>query len=729
MNRDRCDKCLTQRFWFDGQHEIHLGPLKIMRHRRSCGLCRLVHDRLGRSQVDPDALVVLKPASDDRRKYSISCRDAQSDTVEGWIRFPTASSPLSRAAVHGMLDLQLMKRWLQECQHSHLDACNDTRGDEGLKEFMLIDVKVGNLVKAELQWDFVALSYVNGGWGGDTFSLDNITTEDLQTPGVLFSNRVPLPAVIRDAIDLVRNLGYHYLWSDFLCILRGSHAQKQIQIQQMDAIYGKAFLTMVALSGKHGNVGLPGLHAGSRGAIFASVDLNQEENAVVFGPDLHTIRSRTEYRRRGWTLQEEILSSRCLYLADSQAYFRCQVGYCREDGEAVQSLPLSVAKFGHPGLQRYVDPNVQLLHSDVETLLSLYANLLQDYSMRELSFDSDILNAFNGIMNILAKRFHTEFICGIPQNAMPQALLWIPVEGIRKRFQGKFRSSEGESWPSSSSPPPTWSWAAWRGEIHLPQSVRDSFATIPSFLALTRQRQDGNPESQNLPQLWMKRDAYSSSEHPAHDPLDSMGATQQFRLPSRATEHNQEIALPGWWHESVLCFFCNTFPFSWFLVRSLWSTNGALSSSTVSTGGGRCSVNLETLAFSGGRRNVDTRQLYGERMFEASSTEIEQSVSAVFKYNMSLTRGRIEEVYFGILYGYGHYYASLGTSVLSGCILLLISRSAASNEAGTQTSAIWNMLLVKPVGGGSYERVAVGRFREDLMMDVPCKENQYIKLV
>lgn len=52
----------------------------------------------------------------------------------------------------------------------------------------------------------------------------------------------------------------------------------------------------------------------------------------VFPPALSVLREQSSYETRGWTFQEELLSMRCLYLTEAQAYFRCPHGVLREDG-------------------------------------------------------------------------------------------------------------------------------------------------------------------------------------------------------------------------------------------------------------------------------------------------------------------------------------------------------------------------------------------------------------
>lgn len=54
-------------------------------------------------------------------------------------------------------------------------------------------------------------------------------------------------------------LGYTYLWVDRYCINQHEDMPRQHQIDQMDIIYSRAEVTIVAAAGDGGNDGLPGL--------------------------------------------------------------------------------------------------------------------------------------------------------------------------------------------------------------------------------------------------------------------------------------------------------------------------------------------------------------------------------------------------------------------------------------------------------------------------------------
>lgn len=72
-----------------------------------------------------------------------------------------------------------------------------------------------------------------------------------------------------------------------------------------------------------------------------------------------------------------------------------------------------------------------------------YKAMLWIYSTRQLSYDSDKINAISGCLNMLGQRKGVQFVWGLPSVDFHYALLW---NGAYDRPRGRF---------------PSWSWAGW----------------------------------------------------------------------------------------------------------------------------------------------------------------------------------------------------------------------------------------------------------------------------
>ncbi len=121
-----------------------------------------------------------------------------------------------------------------------------TRGGQPQWGLWLADCHGENrhhLVEAPSDAPYVALSYVwNSSKAASAYDLD---TSGDGTPKLPPS----LPLVVEDAIQVVKALGFRYLWVDKFCINQKDEAIKGMQIQHMDAVYENADITIIAAAG------------------------------------------------------------------------------------------------------------------------------------------------------------------------------------------------------------------------------------------------------------------------------------------------------------------------------------------------------------------------------------------------------------------------------------------------------------------------------------------------
>ena len=196
---------------------------------------------------------------------------------------------------------------------------------------------------------------------------------------------------VRDAVRVVRSLGKKYLWVDRYCINQDEASEKAMMLQYMDLIYEKSFATIVALHGDSDQSGLPGVSSIPR---IPQLTFNTEKGRLLWScPSIPTIVQESKWNTRGWTYQEARLSQCCLLFSIYQVYYVCRestwseavpFGPCSSTlTELLNSSRLDGALFG------------------VDTSTSIPSGLFQDrlkYTKRKLSYESDLLNAFRGIL-------------------------------------------------------------------------------------------------------------------------------------------------------------------------------------------------------------------------------------------------------------------------------------------------------------------------------------------
>jgi hypothetical protein len=183
------------------------------------------------------------------------------------------------------VDYHQLNSWLEDCNLSH-SGCGETNRSQGLSvPLKCIDCHNKTIVQVRDDDDYFALSYV---WG------------TCVPPGP--HNQATLPEnisqVINDAMQVVKSLGKRYLWVDQYCIDQNDHDIKSIQIGQMDLIYARALVTIVAAAGSDANYGLPGVSRG-RGEHQPSVVSGGLEMFSSMPHVSHAIKNTT-WNSRGW---------------------------------------------------------------------------------------------------------------------------------------------------------------------------------------------------------------------------------------------------------------------------------------------------------------------------------------------------------------------------------------------------------------------------------------------
>lgn len=205
----------------------------------------------------------------------------------------------------------------------------------------------------------------------------------------------------------------------------------------MDLIYENAYLTIVAAGGDNANAGLPGVVEGVR---------LKAENLVQVAPNIHLgihiyLEQRlkvTAYRTRGWTFQEEKLSRRTLYFVDNKVSFRCQRITFNED---------CVDEVGETPSARDIT-NFSLRGNEPRAFYE-YSNMLEAFSSRLLTKQTDVLNAMAGIMRRFSDKFNWGFLEGLPTTCLDLFLLFTRQKAHTRRRHGF----------------PSYSWAGWIGPI------------------------------------------------------------------------------------------------------------------------------------------------------------------------------------------------------------------------------------------------------------------------
>lgn len=335
------------------------------------------------------------------------------------------------------VDFQEVSRMLRECEEHHNHHTWDLPRYRSPVRIQLIDVEELMIVPANTENRYLALSYV---WGEhDSFAATTKTSESLGQKGGLGRQMNKIPQTIKDAMEVVRKLGERYLWVDRLCIEQDNPTQKEVEIQKMDIIYSHALITIIAHAGLSATSPLPGVRPGTR----LGLPIKRIGDLVMFVDSPSLWQSRAPHEMRGWTLQEQLLSQRCLYFDYHTTWFQCDNGACRED------RPYELLQPPDSHNMKAVQSSAANATTErgLDTVWDLYVDIIEKYRTRTLRYSEDTVYAIQGVAQVISSSLDVPLVSAVPLSLLPFAL----------RFYHD-RDSISERLMTA----PSWSWAGWR---------------------------------------------------------------------------------------------------------------------------------------------------------------------------------------------------------------------------------------------------------------------------
>ncbi|KAH7076975.1 heterokaryon incompatibility protein-domain-containing protein [Paraphoma chrysanthemicola] len=380
------------------------------------------------------------------------------------------------------LNISRLKRFMNDCDHHHGLECNGPALSGKLAEHISmyqIDVVDQCLVETTSAVKYFALSYV---WGSVDMSMTLRCNLDarLQKGGLNNDQSKPLPKTILDAISFVKGLDERFLWVDALCIVQDDHDRKQRDIKQMDLVYSRAFATIVATTGADADAGLPGVCPGTLESTgIRKLRVSNRSVDLAYDPDskaveevyitatpmsLGLVLDASKWESRGWTFQERLLSKRCLFFSNDTVYYQCQKETCSETGQSEPETGPSMSRLQNP---LTLLPSLESWKGDtaVKQRFKIYKALVEQYTLRDLTFGGDIMNAFAGVWAVLQPHSRGQIVCGIPAVFLDLALLWTPASTLTRRKDPVSATITPSHSTTSIQTFPSWSWAGYVGPV------------------------------------------------------------------------------------------------------------------------------------------------------------------------------------------------------------------------------------------------------------------------
>ena len=304
-------------------------------------------------------------------------------------------------------------------------------------------------------------------------------------PWVVLSN------TYRDAIDFTKSLDCRYLWIDSLCIIQDNKDDWEYEAANMANIYSKSYLNIAASQSPERNDGLfnerfrlEGMKLGKSSIEPARVHVGGGSILVRQAPYIahdHVLgrahRVTTGHSdiggifspvfERAWVFQERLLAPRTIVFHHEELVWECAKATWCECGEINSSSTPGATGFDElylKGRLTRLNFNADGIVYSKEHMFSFWMDVVERYSLLNLTKESDRLPALAGLAQRLSRRFSCRYLAGMWEEDLAGNLLWS-------------RDPWRETWSCDDLTDyytPTWSWISIR--------PRTSSNNIKSFI-------------------------------------------------------------------------------------------------------------------------------------------------------------------------------------------------------------------------------------------------------
>jgi Heterokaryon incompatibility protein (HET) len=314
--------------------------------------------------------------------------------------------PLARDSLPATFEL--IRSWIDKCLSDH-GNCEMTLSGETVDEDQepilpkrvlaiqtnLTTSHVRLVVTDGLRGHYATLSYC---WGPpEKHPLKTTKTNILaHLNGIDFNT---LSKTVQNAIVVARGVGLSYLWVDSLCIVQDDKEDWRQESALMGSIYERARLTIAASGSQDPTEGcfrskrptqafvqVPCYSGTDWPGLFHISLLPSGDPSPIWSP----------LAKRGWAFQEWRLSRRVVHFTKAGLTWVCKTVQCDE-------------REHHRDVQQYPE----------------WYNILEDYTGRELTYETDRLIALEGLVKEMEKATTERFCLGIWTSGLPEQLLWM----------------------------------------------------------------------------------------------------------------------------------------------------------------------------------------------------------------------------------------------------------------------------------------------------------------
>ncbi|OAL05251.1 HET-domain-containing protein [Phaeosphaeriaceae sp. SRC1lsM3a] len=376
-----------------------------------------------------------------------------------------------RSGVDVNIDFQQARAWLRDCYLSHPE-CQGWRKQRTLPTRLVhvrrvegssrIVAKVCPSEKLPATTTYLSLSHCWGDFKFLTTTRSNLAQFELQLPVKSLSR------TIQDAMLVTLEMEFEYIWIDSLCIIQDSAEDWAKEASLMGEVYHNASCNISASAvpnGEHGFI-LPRVFDPtpilaqvnwSTNQVSHNADTVSESHCFIFNNPRREI-ARGPLFKRAWTLQEQLLASRALHFGTDQMFWECSRTFANEvwphGWENKKPFDTYLTT-----LDQIWQFRIEDLPADRVACYVMWYSIVESYSHRSVTFESDWLPALAGLASRFASVLEDTYVHGLWSRDLYRGLLFEQGKASIPGF-APHDSRLAPNWHDI----PSWSWAA----IHKP---------------------------------------------------------------------------------------------------------------------------------------------------------------------------------------------------------------------------------------------------------------------
>ncbi|KAJ4211466.1 hypothetical protein NW759_012378, partial [Fusarium solani] len=277
-----------------------------------------------------------------------------------------------------------------------------------------------------------------------------------------------LPNTYREAIRLCRDIRFHYIWIDSLCIIQDSAEDWAREAKDMKLVYGHAFFNLCSATAS-GSSGSSFIRRKPNLLVPEKITFRGTEFQLIYDNQFYEDVAYCTLRSRARVYQEWYLSRRSLILGSRQLWWHCR-----------KQLACEIRPNGAPMCSRGLwwkeakeMKEDSTMPDNPNSLCTTWYERVKEYVRTELTRESDRLIEFSGVVQSFGQShgfsIADDYLAGLWRAHLPAALCWAAGSPTKR---------------STTYMAPSWSWASLEGDFIL--EVDDDLLQKQCFASIRR---------------------------------------------------------------------------------------------------------------------------------------------------------------------------------------------------------------------------------------------------